>query len=132
MYTKPIQYGLQALVYLSEKDKNDYVLISEIAGHIHISQAFLSKIVNVLVKHRILEGKKGRGGGIRLMDKPENIVVRDVIEAVDGYADNPCRCIMGYENCSRRNPCNVCKEYRTWCRSPFEKETIADLAKIVD
>ena len=63
MLSKKSQYAFQALMYLSEKEKDGPVLIAEISKKKKIPLKFLENILLELKKAGILESKKGKGGG---------------------------------------------------------------------
>ena len=61
MLSKKSQYAFQALMYLSEKEKEGPVLIAEISKKKKIPLKFLENILLELKKAGILESKKGKG-----------------------------------------------------------------------
>ena len=62
------------------------VTIEEIARSYDISKAHLMKVVHQLGLHGYLETVRGRGGGLRLARRPEDIRVGDVIRSTDEIA----------------------------------------------
>ena len=61
MLSKKTQYAFQALMYLAEKEKDEPVLIAEIARKKKIPLKFLENILLELKNANILESKKGKG-----------------------------------------------------------------------
>ena len=57
------------MVYLSEFSFDKPVIISKIAESYNIPYQFLVKIVQILVKHRLIMAKRGRNGVFMLRRK---------------------------------------------------------------
>ncbi len=65
-------YALRTLIYLAlQQDRLS--TIEEIAGAYKISESHLTKVVHRLGKLGVAETQRGRGGGLRLGRKPEDI-----------------------------------------------------------
>ncbi|PGH37937.1 MAG: transcriptional regulator [Candidatus Nephrothrix sp. EaCA] len=100
MLSKKSQYAFKALVYLGEKYKDGPVLIAEIAKKKKIPVKFLEAILLELKRVRIVNSKKGKGGGYYLCTPPEKIKVSSVIRLVNGpIAMLPCVSLYFYERC---------------------------------
>ena len=101
------RYALRVLVDLAENQETGYVTLKEIAERQEISEKYLESIVKELVKARILEGLRGKGGGYRLGQPPEKIGVLDVLKLTEGSLA-PVACLA--ENaklCSRASNCRT-------------------------
>lgn len=101
------RYALRVLVDLAENQETGYVTLKEIAERQEISEKYLESIVKELVKARILEGLRGKGGGYRLGQPPEKIGVLDVLKLTEGSLA-PVACLA--ENaklCSRASSCRT-------------------------
>ena len=99
-------YALRMLVDLAEHPGR-YISLKEIAERQEISEKYLESIVKELVKARILEGLRGKGGGYRLGQPPEKIGVLDVLKLTEGSLA-PVACLA--ENaklCSRASSCRT-------------------------
>ena len=57
-----------------------------------------------LVLAKLVESKKGHGGGFRLAWLPKEILLREVLDAVD-YDLDPDRCAFGWAECDPEQPC---------------------------
>ncbi|MFC4713216.1 RrF2 family transcriptional regulator [Planococcus dechangensis] len=80
MYT---DYSLRVLIYLGTKDNGKLTTIQEISDAYHISKNHLMKVTFELGKAGFIETVRGRGGGIRLADRPENINVGAVVRQME-------------------------------------------------
>lgn len=80
MYT---DYSLRVLIYLGTKEDGKLTTIQEISDAYHISKNHLMKVTFELGKAGFIETVRGRGGGIRLADRPENINVGKVVRKME-------------------------------------------------
>lgn len=71
-------YTLRVLMFCAS-NPDRLVTIAELADHHGVSKNHLMKIVNDLGHQGILENTRGRGGGVRLLKKPKDIRIGDVI-----------------------------------------------------
>src|SRR6201989_2171156 len=100
MLSKKSQYSFQALMYLSEKEKEGPVLIAEISKKKKIPLKFLENILLELKKAGVLESKKGKGGGYLLAPGAETVPMAKVMRLLDGpIALLPCVSLNFYEKC---------------------------------
>ncbi|MFZ1806318.1 MAG: Rrf2 family transcriptional regulator [Cyclobacteriaceae bacterium] len=105
MLSKKCKYAIHALVYLARKYQQGPVHIQEIADREKIPKKFLEAILLELRKAKILQSKKGKGGGYYLLKKPEDVNLIEIIRLMDGaIAMLPCVSLNYYE------PCDECKD----------------------
>jgi len=64
----------------------------------------LARIMARLSRAGLVESNQGRGGGSRLARPPQEITLRDAVEAAEGPFD-VTRCIMQNRNCGEAAPC---------------------------
>ncbi|MFM7431034.1 MAG: RrF2 family transcriptional regulator [Flammeovirgaceae bacterium] len=108
MLSKKCKYAIHALVYLGEKFEQGPVQIQEISDKKHIPKKFLEAILLELRHAKILQSKKGKGGGYYLYKRPEDVNLVDVIRLIDGaVAMLPCVSLNYYE------PCEECRNEKT-------------------
>ena len=101
MLSKKSQYALKALSYLVEKQNEGPILISEIAEKKKIPLKFLENILLELKKAKILDSKKGKGGGYFFSKNPQDISLARIIRLVNGpIALLPCVSLNFYEKCT--------------------------------
>ena len=81
--TLEADYAVRCLVYLKDHDKKLSVL-SDISAVTLIPPAFLSKILQKMVRHGLVRSQKGKKGGFRLAKDPERISVSDILLATCG------------------------------------------------
>ncbi len=81
-FSNRLKYGLQFLLYL-DVDIENYTDIQRAAISCEIPQKFLESIAVDLKKSGILEVKRGAGGGYRLLRHPSEVLLSDVVKALD-------------------------------------------------
>jgi Rrf2 family nitric oxide-sensitive transcriptional repressor len=80
--TRYSDYSLRVLIYLA-LDPKRLVTIEEIAQSYGISKAHLMKVVHQLGLNGYVETVRGRGGGLRLARRPEEITVGEVVRSTE-------------------------------------------------
>lgn len=78
------RYALRVLIDLAENRREGYITLNEIADRQGISEKYLESIVKGLVRARMVEGLRGKGGGYRLAKPAEDINVLDVLRVMEG------------------------------------------------
>ncbi len=132
MLSNTCKYAIRAVIYLAVNKNEGKVGIKKISSDLDIPSPFLGKILQSLVKHRILSSTKGPNGGFGLGKDPEDIVLMDIVEIIDGV-DNFEKCAIGVKYCSEQeNHCAVHKQYsilREEMKSMFNYSKISELAE---
>jgi Rrf2 family protein len=133
MLSKKTQYALKALGHLASKYGEGPVLISEISRKKKIPIKFLETILLELKQAKLLESKKGKGGGYYLSESPKKINLATAIRVVGGpIALLPCVSLNFYEKCKDCNEATcglnrVMIQTRDATLKILEKKTVADL-----
>jgi Rrf2 family nitric oxide-sensitive transcriptional repressor len=73
-------YTLRVLMYCAAHPDRQ-VTIAELAEHHGVSKNHLMKIVNDLARQGVLQTTRGRGGGLRLLQRPADIRIGDVVRS---------------------------------------------------
>jgi Rrf2 family nitric oxide-sensitive transcriptional repressor len=84
--TRYSDYSLRVLIYLA-LDPERLVTIEDIAQGYDISKAHLMKVVHQLGLRGYVETVRGRGGGLRLARRPEEIRVGEVVRSTEENMD---------------------------------------------
>tara|TARA_B100001964_G_scaffold54487_1_gene61658 strand:- start:1133 stop:1594 length:462 start_codon:yes stop_codon:yes gene_type:complete len=131
LYSKSAEYAIQAMVYLAEAKSEKPVMTAKIAKDYNIPYQFLAKIVQTLVKHRLIKATRGRTGGINLYRDAENIYLYQIVDAIDGPPPEEDQCAIGLDLCSDDTPCPL---HHTWkpikesIRKMLAEENLEELA----
>ena len=105
------RYALRVLIDMAETKDAGYVPMKEVAERQQISLKYLERILPVLVQNGILEGMHGHGGGYRLVRKPEDVTVGEILRLTEGDLA-PVACLT----CDS-TPCDrkaECRTYPMW------------------
>ncbi len=82
--TRKSDYGLRAMYELARRYGQSPISISEIATAQRIPDPFLEKIMQELKAAGLIAATHGRSGGYSLRRPPEEISVREILEALEG------------------------------------------------
>ena len=82
MFSQTVEYALRAVVHLADKSPEGQTT-SQIAAVTQVPPAYLSKVLQGLRNHGIVNAQRGVGGGIRLAKAPEELTILDVVNAVE-------------------------------------------------
>ncbi|HEV57794.1 MAG TPA: transcriptional regulator [Phycisphaerales bacterium] len=77
-------YGMVAVGYIAEREKEGAVLASRISKEYDIPMEYLLKILQQLVRAEILRSKRGPRGGFSMARGAKEINMLEIIEAVSG------------------------------------------------
>jgi len=132
MFSKACEYGIKASIFIAI---NSYagrrVSPKEIAKEINSPQAFTAKILQDLVRHKVINSVKGAHGGFEI-DKNEIPLIKltQIVNAIDGDTIyNGCG--LGLEKCDENHPCPVhdkFKAVRDELKHMLENTTLDELA----
>jgi len=78
------RYALLALTELALARENSLVKITEIAVRQNISSTYLEQILLLLKNSDLIIGVRGPNGGYKLSTSPENIMISDIVNIVEG------------------------------------------------
>ena len=92
-------YGLLAVAYIAQNKDQGLILSQDVSKKYNISLEYLLKIMQQLVRARILQSKRGPRGGFSMARPATKITMLDVVEAVEGTFDIS----LGFEECAPRD-----------------------------
>ena len=123
------RYALRMLVDMAEHERgNTYVPLKEIAARQEISEKYLESIIRTLVKAKVVESLRGKGGGYRLTKNPEQYTVGSILRLTEESLA-PVACLEGTaEACPRSQQCRTLALWQDKVIHDYlESVTIADL-----
>ena len=111
MLSNTCKYAVRALIYLGKHSADGTKIgIKKISADLTIPNPFLGKILQNLVKQKILVSTKGPNGGFGLGRKTDEISLFDIVRIIDGE-DFFNMCLIGHHSCatheSEEKPCTV-------------------------
>ena len=123
------RYAVRFMLDLAEQPEGIPVPLDDAAQRQQISKKYLEIVVKLLVSAKLVKGASGKGGGYRLLRKPEEYTVWEILAAAEGtLASVACLC-DGAEACSRES---ICKTLPMWKKFDgvvhdfFSQITLAD------
>jgi Rrf2 family protein len=132
MLSQKCKYALRAILCLAaEKEEKCRMGLNQLAKKLKIPSPFLGKILQELVRKKIISSAKGPHGGFFLTKKNREINILSIVEAIDGL-DYFTQCGLGLETCSDQHPCPLHDDFkvaRNRLKKMFEKNSIDTLAR---
>ncbi len=132
--TKQEEYGLRCILQLAQDGMGSKTTV-EIAAKEGLSMDYVTKLLILLRRHRIVESVRGVKGGYKLARVPEKITVGQVMRAL-GWSvldESLCRHYPGkLENCIHLQGCGI---RPIWMKAAkmmyklFDSTTLSELLK---
>lgn len=113
IFSKACEYGIRAAIYIAQQSLNEQrASLKDISKEIDSPEAFTAKILQTLVKNKIIDSVKGAHGGfeIKVKNMPK-IKLSDLVIAIDGDLKDKV-CVLGLKKCSEVNPCPVHNKFK--------------------
>lgn len=110
--TREGDYGIRSVLYLSRQPFKKISFVNEISEEYKIPRSFLAKILQKLVKAKLIRSYRGVKGGFSLAKQAREITMFDVIEAIEGkiYLNI---CLHDKKRCSFSKNCPVSPVWAT-------------------
>ena len=104
--TRATEYAIRAILHMSRQPAGEIIYKKDICKAQDITPAFLTKILQPLIKEGIVGSQRGVGGGFYLAKAPAEITLFDVIKSQEGpvYLN---QCLIEDSNCEREFFCPV-------------------------
>ncbi len=131
IFSRQCEYALQATMYLALRPAGQMTSIKELTKKLNIPYHFLGKILQDLTYKGLLNSQKGPTGGFALAMPANDITLFHIIDAIDGN-DFMNKCVMGFPECSGKNPCAVHDKWgglRDGVYNMLVSKNIAQMAK---
>ena len=104
--TRATEYAIRAILYMSRRPAGEIVYKKDICKAQEITPAFLTKILQPLIKDGIVGSQRGVGGGFYLAKDPSEITLLDIIKSQEGpvYLN---QCLIEEGSCEREFFCPI-------------------------
>lgn len=104
--TRATEYAVRAILHMAKKPRGEVVYKKDICAEQDVTPAFLTKILQPLIKSGIVASQRGVGGGFYLAKDPADITLYDIISSQEGplYIN---QCLMESDACARQTSCPV-------------------------
>lgn len=123
------RYALRVLIDMAEHSQEERIPLKEIAERQQISQKYIESIMTMLSKNNFVDGVHGKGGGYKLVKKPEEYKIGDLLRLTEGTLA-PVACLETDENTCQRK--NECRTLSMWTKLDDLIETYLDSVSIAD
>lgn len=130
--TRATEYAIRAVLFMASQPRGEIVLKKDICREQDITPAFLTKILQPLIKLGIVGSHRGVGGGFFLMKDPAEVTLLDVIRAEEGPLHLNL-CLADETHCERELYCPVNKvwhEARTQLVEVLSRYSFAQLCEM--
>lgn len=97
------RYALRVMIDLAKNGKDNFVKLQELSNRQQISEKYLEGILGTLVRAKVLEGARGKGGGYKLKCDPGVCSVWDILSLTETSVA-PVSCLEDEENTCARAP----------------------------
>lgn len=128
--TRATEYAIRAVLYMASQPQGEIIFKKDICRAQDITPAFLTKILQPLIKAGIVGSQRGVGGGFYLAKPAAEINLFDIVKTQEGplYLN---QCLIKEGNCGREFFCPVhgaWKEIRTDFMATLSRYDFATLA----
>jgi Rrf2 family protein len=104
--------AIKAVIYLGSKfELDEKAGIKEIADYIDASELTVGKLLQTLVKQKVINSSKGPNGGFYITARQMYQPLLRIIDAIDGK-EIFSECGLGLSKCSATHPCPIHNDYR--------------------
>ena len=124
------RYALRLMLDLAMNNTGEPVRLKDVAKRQEISEKYLESIIRMLVKAKVLDSLRGKGGGYRLKKSPDHYTVYSILSLTEDSLA-PVACLE--ENASGCSRAGNCRTFKLWqgldkvIHDYLESVTIADL-----
>ncbi len=125
------RYGLRLMVALAMNYGRGITLMRDVSRTEEISEKYLGQIIIPLRSAGLVSSQRGSHGGYTLARPPEEITVKDVVEAIEGRVC-PVPCVEDPAECSRVAGCAAAGVWKKLARDiehSLASITLGDLAQ---
>ena len=124
------RYAIRFMIDLAEQPGDSPVPLEDTAERQAISKKYLETVVNLLVKAKLVKGASGKGGGYRLLRRPSEYTVEEILRSTEGTMATVACLKDDADVCPRESCCKTLpmwKKYDSMIYDFFSGITIEDL-----
>ncbi len=133
-FSTKCRYGLRALATIARSPEDVPVKGREIARQQHFSESYLENICMILKSKGFIATVRGAHGGYMLARSASQIVIRDVVEALEGPI-SLVDCLDDCKRCTHEDDCVTRAMWKTLRHAIvgiLDKMTLEDLLQFSD
>lgn len=124
--TRASDYAVRVMIHLAGRPPSSTVQQAELSKATEVSGHFLSKVLQQLVKARLVRSQRGSGGGYALAMNAAEVSLLDVVEAMEG----PVRlnqCLEEGPSCERKS---WCPAHEVWAEAQMAVQRVLGAASM--
>ncbi len=107
--TRAADYAVRVMIRLADADSSARSSLTELADAAEVSPAFLSKVLQRLVRSGLVASRRGKKGGFELLDRGRSATLLEILQALDGVPElNVC---LAGGGCHRSE---LCAAHSVW------------------
>jgi Rrf2 family protein len=125
------RYGTRALLDIALHQEAGPVPLRDIAKREQISLTYLDHLIAPLIEGGIVRSTRGVGGGVSLVESPEEIRLSEVIGLLEGSLA-PAKCVDNPNLCNRSEFCvtrDIWSELKAAMDGVLQSTTLQDLVE---
>ena len=132
MLTNAGKYAIRTVLFLAKNaDASRKFSTKELAKELDVPVHFIAKLLQPLVKERIISSVKGPKGGFYFTAENGKKTVCDIIHIIE-HKPLLSECFMGLPECGDENPCpvhHIVAPFKEQILEKFSNMTLAEYAK---
>lgn len=102
--TRAADYGVRVMMHLVTRTAGTRASLTDLADAADVSPAFLSKVLQRLVRAGLLASRRGKRGGFEVVERGRTATLYDVLDALDGVPSLNV-CLLDAGSCHRSPWC---------------------------
>ena len=107
------RYAVRVIIDMAENGETEFHPLHNLAERQKLSEKYLEAILGTLVKHKILEGARGKGGGYKLAKPAAELTVWEILNVIE-TSMGPVECVTESKNgCDRADICPTLPMWKT-------------------
>lgn len=132
MFTKSTEYALRAVAFLAMNTSKEKPFGRKaIVKRLNFPEPYLAKILQHLVRRKIIRSAKGPNGGFYATEETMEISLLDIIDANEGLGFFK-RCGLGLVECNYEKPCPIHSEYEVFRQGLYKMLSEKKIKDVID
>jgi Rrf2 family protein len=130
MISKTGIYGIRAMLALATLPQGVWASTPRIADLVRVPPSYLSKLLQILARARLVHSQRGVAGGFRLARHPASISLYDIVVSLEPI-ERWSGCMLGNADCSIESACAMHDRWRAVQQAylgMLRRSTLAELA----
>lgn len=124
------RYALRVMIDLAQHDGEACVPLKDISERQQLSKKYLEILVRDLVRGKMITGTSGKGGGYKLVRRPEEYPVGEILELMEGPMNTVACLADDAAPCPRASQCltlPLWAEFDKMTHDYFYSKTLKDI-----